>query len=84
VPRAVPRIVAHTRREPAAVLSAAASFFGPSGVGLTVSHRAADHVSLEGAGGFVSIIALGDHGNTEVTAVTREREKDVQRFLDAL
>jgi hypothetical protein len=78
------RIARRTRRQPAAVLNAATTYFGPEGVGLVVSHRAADHVSLEGAGGFVSIIALGNSGGAEVTAVTRELEHDVRRFLDSL
>src|SRR5262245_47687484 len=51
--RTMLRIAKQTNRRPDDVITNAAQFFGPGGVGLTVSHRAPDHISLEGGGGFV-------------------------------
>ena len=78
------RIAKQTARRPDEVLTAAAQFFGPKGVELTVSHRASDHISLEGGGGFVSVTVAGSDHQTEVTAVTMEWEPDVRQFVGTL
>jgi len=78
------RVRARTERPPEEVLAAAAAFLGSGGAGLRLSRRTSGHVSLEGAGGFVTITAAGDEGETAVTAVTGEWEFDVRRFLGSL
>ena len=78
------RIAKQTNRWADDVITNAAQFFGPGGVGLTVSHRASDHITLEGGGGFVTVSVAGTDRTTDVTAVTREWESDVQRFLESL
>jgi hypothetical protein len=78
------RMSKQTGQRPDDIVAAAAQFFGPGGVGLLVSHRAPDHISLEGAGGFVTVSVEGHGSETEVTAVSREWESDVQRFLASL
>jgi hypothetical protein len=78
------RMAKQTGRPPEEVLAAAARFFGPDGVGLKVSHRSSDHISLEGGGGFITVAVTGHDSETEVSAVTREWESDVRQFLTSL
>ena len=63
---------------------AAPRFFGPDGVGLKVNHRASDHISLEGGGSFITVGVTRRNSETDVSAVTRECERDVRQFLASL
>ena len=75
------RIAAHTPRGSEDVIEAAISFFGPAGLGLQMNHRAADHVSFEGGGGFVTVDSVRLGGENEVTVIAQEWELHASRFM---
>ncbi len=75
------RMSTRTRKGREDVIGNAVSFFGLGGIGLRVTDKAADHVSFEGGGGFVTVSVVRRAGEVEVTAVAQEWESDVRRFL---
>ena len=76
------RIATKTDRPVAEVLDRAVSFFGPGSVGLELRHRAPDHVTFEGGGGFVTVDVVPEEGQRDVTVVTQEWEHDARRFIE--
>jgi len=64
------------------VLDQAVAFFGPGSVGLELRHRAPDHVTFEGGGGFVTVDVAAGRDTRDVTVVTREWEHDARRFIE--
>jgi urease beta subunit len=75
------RMEARTGKRSEDVIEAAISFFGHGGLGLQLNHRANDHVSFEGGGGFVTIDTVPQGGQVEVTGISQEWELQLRRFV---
>jgi len=76
------RIGTKTDRPAAEVLERAVAFFGPGSVGLELRHRAPDHVTFEGGGGFVTVEVVPEESQRDVTVVTQEWEHHARRFIE--
>jgi hypothetical protein len=76
------RIGTKTDRPAAEVIERAVAFFGPGSVGLELRHRAPDHVTFEGGGGFVTVEVVPEDDQRDVTVVTQEWEHDARRFIE--
>ena len=78
------RIGTLTARGSEDVIERAISFFGPGSVGLDLRHRAPDHVTFEGGGGFVTVDVVAAGEQRDVTVVTQEWEHDAREFISRI
>jgi len=70
-----------SRKSTGEIMTAATSFFGAGGLGLTETDRAECCVTFEGGGGFVRVTTNASDGGSEVEVETSEWEQAASRFL---
>jgi hypothetical protein len=66
---------------PDEVLVAAATYFGPDGLGLKITDRADGCITFEGGGGFVWVRACPNPSGSTVDVDTREWDQPATHFL---
>lgn len=55
-------------------------FFGEGGLGLKLTEETPQCLTFEGGGGFVTVTACPEEGQTRVALVTQEWDYQVKRF----
>ena len=75
------RYSVETRLSPEQVIQKATAYFGPGGLGLTVTEQNPCCFSFTGGGGYVSVTASAGEKKTTVELETREWDYQVQQFM---
>jgi hypothetical protein len=70
-----------TNKSPEDVIQKAIDYFGPGGLGLSVSSQDSCCVTLEGGGGHVSLTVSQGEGKTTLDLETREWDYHVKTFM---
>jgi hypothetical protein len=80
------RMSKESKRATSEVIAAALSFFGPSGIGMTVVDEGDCCVRLEGFGGhvFIQTEDLGGKKGSEVIIEGREFDYQIKEFLSKI
>lgn len=78
------RYSVESRKSGEEVLSLAAAYFGPDGLGLEMVEQDACLVRFEGGGGHVLIMVSAGERGTKVGLETREWDYHVKRFMATL
>jgi hypothetical protein len=73
-----------TGLDPEQAIDRAIEYFGPDGLGLEMEAEGSCCVTFEGSGGFVSITADVEDGETKLDITAREWEYDVRKFINQL
>jgi len=76
------RMGKETNKDPQTVLSEAAQFFGPEGVGLSLMQQNDEVVVLEGGGGYVAVNVSKENSHTAIDVQSREFTYDVRKFME--
>jgi hypothetical protein len=73
-----------TRVKPEEAIAQAIAFFGGDGLGLEIKEQSVCCVNFEGAGGHVQVTASAGGTRTAVDVVSREWDRDVERFVRSI
>ena len=78
----MPRYGVKTDKSPNEAIDETIEYFGEPGLGMTISFQSPYSVTLEGGGGFVTVVASEKDEETEVEITTREWDYHVKKFME--